>query len=59
MIETVTETNEIVKPSAKREVVSVVASTTVAVVLGIAANILISKASARIQNKIAPKPETD
>lgn len=59
MIETTTETAEIVKHSAKRQTAAVVASTTAAVVLGIAANVIIGKVSARIQNKIAPTPETD
>jgi hypothetical protein len=59
MIETTTETAETVKHSAKRQTAAVVASTTVAVVLGIAANVIIGKLSARVQNKIAPQPESE
>lgn len=45
--------------SAKRNMSATVASTVVTVVLGVAANILIGKVSARVHDQIAPNPESE
>jgi len=51
---------ENVAASRKREFTAVAAATTVTVVLGIAANVLIGKVGQKVSDRInPPKPETD
>lgn len=58
-----TETAEVVTDetvpanSKKREITAAVASTTVTVVLGLAATALVNNIAGRVRNAIAPQPE--
>ncbi len=42
--------------SKKRQVAATVASTSVTILFGVAANVLISKVATQVHNRIAPKP---
>lgn len=60
MNNTTEKTEEIVQPNSKRLMTATVASTAVAVILGIGANILIGKISTRVHDQITtPKTDTN